>query len=632
MIESIALLGHLENEKNSSDDISRMIENCYRYNSKKQQQVAGINIDITNNIPVFKDVILFDLRPEHSRKMLYRGGNGTGANPSPSAAKTQNDTLTRKIYAFFNKALDVDFLTAEERQWLSDVYQCLQDNDQVLRTKIDDICANRNKGDSLFLTLIFTKGDELLFVADIPLFVKLFRFFNTPNTVSKGTCSICKKQDVTVMPASSSQTYKFFNLDKRGFFWGLLENKDPVSFPVCLDCLYDIEKGKEYIKNKLNFMFVKGLYYHLIPQFFIGNEASARRFIEIVEGQNNGQVVDDLSSNVSNEQLVLRSIGKLDDSIAVNFLFLDTSSGASAEKIAMLVQDVYPSRLSKIFEAQDTVTSMYFTVFPKASKENKYQQNLFAVAREFFPKQKDNGGKKKKTEGKKSGKGFDKYFLSVTQNIFENKPMDNGFIYSSIMDKVVKQFNNMLAKNITEFEFLSTIKKAEMFVSFLLLLNLLKDRKEETMESEELFDDYFVKFKDLYNSPLKRGLFLLGVATRMFVDLQYDERGSKPFLTELKSFKMNLTDFRGLVPKLQNKIIEYDYVEEKWKLNRMSIALANASKYLLQVDKTNMSVQEMNFYFVTGYHQGWDVGSYIGSKLKEFKENNTNNEEVAENE
>jgi len=102
MIESIALLGHLENEKNSSDDISRMIENCYRYNSKKQQQVAGINIDITNNIPAFKDVILFDLRPEHSRKMLYRGGNGTAANPSPSAAKTQNDTLTRKIYAFFN--------------------------------------------------------------------------------------------------------------------------------------------------------------------------------------------------------------------------------------------------------------------------------------------------------------------------------------------------------------------------------------------------------------------------------------------------------------------------------------------------------------------------------------------------
>jgi len=46
--------------------------------------------------------------------------------------------------------LDVDFLTAEERQWLSDVYQCLQANDQVLRTKIDDICANRNKGDSYF--------------------------------------------------------------------------------------------------------------------------------------------------------------------------------------------------------------------------------------------------------------------------------------------------------------------------------------------------------------------------------------------------------------------------------------------------------------------------------------------------
>lgn len=621
MIESIALLGHLENEKNSSDDISKMIENCYRYNSKKQQQVAGINIDITDGMPVFKDVILFDLRPEHIRKMLYRGGNGTGANPSPSAAKTEKDTLTRKIYAFFNKALDVDFLTAEERQWLSDVYQCLQANDQILRTKIDNIYANRNRGDSLFLTLIFTKSDELLFVADIPLFVKLFRFLNTPNTVSKGTCSICKKQGVTVTPASSSQTYKFFNLDKWGFFWGLLEKRTPASFPVCLDCLYDIEKGKDYIEKKLRFRFVEGLHYHLIPQFFINSGASAKQFIEIVEDQRKRQVADNLSSIAFDEQMVLRSIGSLDDTVAVNFLFLDTSSGASAEKIAMFIQDVYPSRLSKIFEVQDAVTYMYFDIFPEV-----YQHNFFAIIREFFPKQKEEDSNKKKKAGNKKNKdekGFDKYFLSVTQNIFENRPMSNEFIYGNIMRKIIKQFHNMLAKEITDTEFLSTIKKAEMFVSFLLMLDLLKDRKEEAMEKDELFDDYFVRFKDLHNSPLKRGLFLLGAATRMFADLQYDERNSRPFLTELKSFKMNLTDFRGLVPKLQNKIIEYDYVEEEWKLNRMSIALANASKYLLQVDKTNMSVQEMNFYFVTGYHQGWDVGSYIGSKLKEYKENST---------
>jgi len=77
----------------------------------------------------------------------------------------------------------------------------------------------------------------------------------------------------------------------------------------------------------------------------------------------------------------------------------------------MLVQDVYPSRLSKIFEAQDTVTSMYFTVFPKASKGNKYQQNLFAVAREFFPKQKDNGGKKRKLKVRKVGKDLISIFF-----------------------------------------------------------------------------------------------------------------------------------------------------------------------------------------------------------------------------
>jgi len=47
--------------------------------------------------------------------------------------------------------------------------------------------------------------------------------------------------------------------------------------------------------------------------------------------------------------------------------------------------------------------------------------------------------------------------------------------------------------------------------------------------------------------------------------------------------------------------------------------LESASRYLLYVDKTNMTLQEMNFYFVAGYHQGRDISMYIGNKLKEFK-------------
>jgi len=614
MIESIALLGRLTSEQD--DEISRRIENCYKDNSKWEQKLAQITIDITNGIPVYKGITVVDLRPEHSRQILYRGGTGTGINPVPSAAKTDKDTLSIKILKFFENAIKKDILTVDEKEWLNNVYQCLKANEQTIRDVIEDI-YNKNNKHSVYLTLVFVDGDNTLFVTDMPIFVKLFLHFTTPNNVTQGTCSICGKDSATVMAASSSQTYKFFNLDKWGFFWDLLKQYQPVAFPVCIDCLFDLEKGKEYIENNLNFKLAKGIYYSVIPQFFIDDKAAIQQFIDVIN--------TDVSNAAFSEQLVLRNISKLGDSIAVNFLFLDTSSGNSAEKITMLVQDVYPSRLSRIYEAQDTVTRMYFD---EKQGKNPKDMDIFAIARDFFPRQ----AKGIPVSNDKNKKGFDKYFLSVVQSIFEDKPLDNYFVFSNIMREITQTYHDMLAKKISNSAFDCTVKDAEMFISFLTELNLLRDRKEGIMENDEMFDEYFAKYKDLYNNPLKRGLFLLGAATRTFVDLQYNEHNSRPFLKELKSFKMNLSDFRGLVAKLQNKAIEYEYVDNKWPIKVINTILPSATNYLLQVDTTSMSLHEMNFYFVAGYQQSWAMSSYIGDKFRELKKNNTNTEEVVDNE
>lgn len=607
MIESIALLGHLGKGKFVGNEVASKVQNCYKEDSKGEQRLVEINL-LLNEQPVFNEVIVRDLRPEHSALILYRGGSGTGPNPAPSAFQTDKDTLTIKIFAFFKKALALPDLDESDKQWLSSVYDELQKAEPEIRAQLDDIIAKKGKHDSLILTISFTKDDTVLYLADIPLFVQLFDRFCIPPNASVGTCSICGRENVQVMPASTTQTYKFFNLDKTGFFWEFADDKAYTAFPVCIDCLQDVERGKRYIVENLNFRFVDVLSYHLIPQFFTNDEESVKKFVRVVKGED---VIQDMEHVVKQEEAVLHNLGRLNDTVAINLLFLDTSGGKAAEKISALIQDVYPSRLRTIYEAKFAVDDMYEKVFPEQLPKDKFS---FSVVRDFFPR------KSKYQKSSKSAKGFTEYFLYVVQSIFENRPLDCGFVFRSIMHKVDEEFHAMLARENKEY-FMPTMKEAEMLVSYLLELGLLNSGKEENMEQNQLFDDYFMQFKTLYDSSLKRGLFLLGAAVRMLADIQTGARGEvAPILRELKSLRMNLADFQGLLAKLQQKTFEYTKVAEPWQIKRINRALESASRYLLHVDKTNMTLQELNFYFVAGYHQGRDISMYIGNKLKEFKE------------
>lgn len=486
MIESIALLGHLRNQK-CSDDICKMIQNVYRNKAKGWQRLAEINFVITEDgSPVYDEVIVEDLRPEHSKKILYRGGYGNDINPSPSAVQTDKDTFSKKIVKFFERATVLETLTSikgdnivttnltdEKKQWLNALYTNLQENQQEIRTQLKPTISQKKKDDSLILTITFTKGEQKLFLEEVPLFVKLFKHFCTPKKVFKGTCSICGRENVNVTFASSNMTYKFFNVDKDGFFWNMINDKSYTAFPICLDCLRDIEQGKEYIANNLNFRFVEGLFYQLIPQFFTTNdERSVKKFIRAVK--NESTQTKDLFKTIRQEERVLKNLSELDDTVAVNLLFLDSSSGAAAEKISTLIQDVYPSRLKTIYNAKFAVDDMYREVFPTSQPKDGFS---FMVVRNFFPRgeRKEDEDKNKKEQSDDKKKKSDDYFLRVTQDIFEDKLLSNDFIYRFIMKKVIEEFYKMLAKR--EEHFISTIKEAEMLVSFLLELNLLKSEK-----------------------------------------------------------------------------------------------------------------------------------------------------------
>jgi len=109
------------------------------------------------------------------------------------------------------------------------------------------------------------------------------------------------------------------------------------------------------------------------------------------------------------------------------------------------------------------------------------------------------------------------------------------------------------------------------------------------------------------NSDLKKGLFLLGALTERLLRVQGQERGSAPFWKALKSLKMNATDLHGLLPKVRNKLEEYD----RFGPGERTL-FEKASAYLAQVPTPwKLSIDELNFFFALGMGMFPKIAVYI---------------------
>ena len=70
---------------------------------------------------------------------------------------------------------------------------------------------------------------------------------------------------------------------------------------------------------------------------------------------------------------------------------------------------------------------------------------------------------------------------------------------------------------------------------------------------------------------------------------------------------MNERDFKGLLPKIQNKLEEYNAFDKGKKI----IAGEAANYLLLAQDDWQMSVDELNFYFSAGMNMVNEVAKIV---------------------
>ncbi|MDI3535047.1 MAG: CRISPR-associated protein Csh1 [Thermosediminibacterales bacterium] len=568
MLSAVKEVGKLVIEREGRSLLDVLIENPNSNGSYKK--VIAIVLEQKNGQVRFAGVEQEDYEEAKVARYLYRKGAARGADITPTARITDKPEFTfdMKILGWFGildeKKLDI---SKEKRDLLGGIRNELKKNGDFIKKEILRIRQETPKRDNLIVTLKIKQDNELKYVGDFEVFKKLLlakvNEKDMRNSERNKICSLCGERKDVIF--GKIDTYAFYTLDKPGYITGGFDEKKAWrNFPVCPECKVALEEGKKFIENNLTFKFC-GIQYNLIPKFIVGKEAVSDEILDIFSDTSK---IFSLKERVirkiaDDEEEILDVLKDAKDTLTLNFLFLQKMN--SAERILLLIEDVFPSRLRRIFEAKEYVDGVYGENF------------TFKNIRNFFSK----------SDSNKRNFDLDGYFLDITDRIFKVRPVDYGFLMQFIMKRVRDDFIN-------DRYFYSAVKNGLMVLTFLENLDLIK-MEEEKME-ERIFDGLFRKYGPAFETPLKRGLFLLGSLTELLLRKQYKEREAKPFMKNLKSLKMTEKDFKGLLPKIQNKLEEYDSFDR----GKRTLA-AEAANYLLQAgDNWKMTVDEMNFYFASG--------------------------------
>lgn len=526
----------------------------------------------------FKGIELEDFIPEKIDKYLYKHGESKGNRPSPLAPI--NPKEPEKTFA-------------KIANWFKNSKRTLNLNDQEINiTKIDDVFE---KEKSIILqelknqiNQIDKKTNKFLsvrisgkYLGDFELFRKIFDF-NISQRIGKSSsknkaCSICGEVKNTV--SARTYVYQFDTDDKPGFITGFKKENYWKNIPVCQDCRNLLQNGRNFIENKLTFKFY-GLKYQLIPKVLLSRSDILKDILEILSDTHKSiSLKERIAKRLTNdENEILEYLSEKEDVMTLNFLFL--KSQQSAERILLLIEDVFPSRLKTIFDAKRCIDTLFNEEFN------------FGKVRTFFYK----------SDQDKRESDLDKYFLEVVDSIFRGQRIDFNFWVKFFMQSIREDFIN-------DNYYLSKTRDAMMCISFFEKLGLINF--EEVVMEQNIFDEVFNKYK-LLNTPEKRGIFLLGVLTQMLLNKQYSERGSKPFMKKLKSLKMDEKDIKALLSEVHNKLEEYDAFDKGKRL-----IAQEASKYLLQAgDGWKMSVDEINFYFSCGMNMSEEIAKLVYNNPK----------------
>jgi len=642
MIEAVAELGRfiLEGKSKSvsqEDSPSDVLSNNLSSFLSRVESEKILFILLNQNQGKFEYCGLELQAPVESKAKFYlfsQGAKGGGTNFSPTctvvkpkATKNMSEveiknniksqvekTFQLKVENWFlNKAqplakkfLKLKILSQSDADFIEKITQAIKEHRKRI---IDDISqkiydTELKKGNSILLSLLIDKK----YIGEYEIFklflLELIKEKNQKSSSQDKTCSLCKQKREKI--SGMVNVFKFYTIDKPGFIKGGFSSKNAwKNFPVCSSCHTHLSEGRKYLEENLRFEFY-GFKYLLIPKLTLGTDSEYTEVLDILEKtQKDIRLGEKKLERITNdENEILEIVSEFNDFVSITFLFLTTQMGA--ERIVLLIEDVFPSHLKNIFDAKRHTEKKFRKLF-----DNPDIQFTFHQIKYFFSK---SNRLRKKSD-------LDSYFLEITESIFKKKPIAFDFLLSHFCRRLQDDIVNSDLSS-----FYVSCSYAMEVLEFLGKLNILKLKGDEmNMSFETPFDEILNEFPVASANPAVKGIILVGALCDMLLRIQ--AAGLKkapgrmpPFAKNLKGLRLKQADIISLLPKIENKLMEYSAFGKAKKL-----VAATASELLLKAPADwKLSSDEVSFYFACGMN--------LGQKIRDLAKKLTNDTEETEDE
>jgi len=183
---------------------------------------------------------------------------------------------------------------------------------------------------------------------------------------------------------------------------------------------------------------------------------------------------------------------------------------------------------------------------------------------------------------------FNNDFLDITSKILKGQMINNHFIIHNISETLATGFRREALYH--------NVDKAKIFMEFLYNLNLIKKtpgRMEVEMNNN--YSEYFQLHPEFYDADWKKAVFLTGVLAQHVMDIQFRERGARPFRSRLSGLKLDSKAIKRLLPESIEKLEQYrsNYYRD---LEESISAMMESGEPELK----KQSVDEISFYFAVG--------------------------------
>lgn len=613
MIEAIRRIGEyaLENEGKSLDNPTDLLDILAEdpASSEAYKHILAIKLNKKENGFEFVDVNLEEYSKSKIGQYLYRRGSGNGPDITPTSRVTgiEKAFATNKMLPWFSKALEDETLNLkdEELDFLREMNDCLFENKDIILSKLSELIKETNKNEKSIITIV-TEDNGKKYICDYSVFREILKsralsgYYQKYNKESKSEdkiCSICKSQKEEVYGFVS--TYKFYTVDKPGFVSGGFDQSLAwKNYPVCQRCALTLEEGKKYLEKFSSFRFYGFDYYLILKPLIAEKSDEVYNLLEEFKEKDPEFKKDYIHLLDDTEEEILNLVSKQENFFNNNLLFFNKSEVKKTGefKILLYIEDVLPSRLSKLFgikKEMDMVGIFKNCKVPVFKNRKKIGEKPlkfdFGNIWHFF--------------------GRSDYFLDITNRVFTNKEIDHSFLIWGVMEKIRGQFANNYPteeSSLRGFQLLLYLRRLDILKNFSGCINMGDKSilgvfgRDNTTDMAKQVELFFEEFSDFFNNDAKKAIFMEGALAQLLLNIQRlpevmnAKPGKEPFRSKLQGLKLDEKVVKGLLPAIQNKLEEYgkNYYKDLERL---------IAEYMIQAgDGWRMSKDEISFYFVLG--------------------------------